>query len=99
MEKFNKVVKWAEDRNLVGGSTPAAQMLKLFEEAGETAGAIAKNRKEAIKDGIGDQLVVLTILAAQCGYTIEECLDAAWLEIKDRKGKMINGIFVKQSDL
>jgi hypothetical protein len=50
-------------------------------------------------DGIGDAVVVLTILAAQHGVTIEECIDAAWDEIKDRKGRMIDGVFVKESDL
>jgi hypothetical protein len=39
--------------------------------------------------------VVLTILAAQKGFNIEECIAHAWSQIKDRKGRMVDGIFVK----
>jgi len=28
-----------------------------------------------------------------------DCLEVAWVDIKDRKGKMIDGIFVKEEDL
>lgn len=41
----------------------------------------------------------LTMLAYRLGTNLEECLAAAYDEIKDRKGKMINGVFVKESDL
>lgn len=38
-------------------------------------------------------------LAFENGYTPEECLEHAYNEIKDRKGKFINGSFIKQSDM
>ncbi|WP_113842787.1 MazG-like family protein [Enterococcus cecorum] len=41
----------------------------------------------------------LTMLAYRLGTNLEECLAAAYDEIKDRRGKMINGVFVKESDL
>lgn len=31
--------------------------------------------------------------------TLEKCFDVAWNEIKDRTGKMVDGVFVKQEDL
>lgn len=96
---FDKVRGWAHDRNLVEGSTPEKQFLKLSEEIGETAAALARQDQDGIKDGIGDAVVVLTILAAQRGLTIEECLAAAWDEIKDRRGRMVDGVFVKEEDL
>lgn len=37
----------------------------------------------------------LVILAAKHGLTLEECLEAAWDEIKDRKGKTVDNVFVK----
>ena len=40
-----------------------------------------------------------TILAAQHGVTIEDCIEIAWNEIKDRKGRMVGGTFLKESDL
>lgn len=41
----------------------------------------------------------LTMLAYRLGTNLEECLQSAYNEIKDRRGKMINGVFVKESDL
>ena len=78
---------------------PRAQALKLGEEFGELFEGLAKNNDELTKDAIGDIYVVLTILSQQLGFTIEECIDIAYDEIKDRRGKMIDGVFVKESDL
>lgn len=99
MEHFRNIRGWAEARNLIQGSTPEKQFVKLVEETGELAAGIMRKNRGAIMDGIGDAVVVLTILAAQHGVTIEECIDAAWDEIKDRKGRMIDGVFVKEADL
>ena len=143
-EYYELIRKWARDRNLIEGSTPAAQFTKLVEEFREI-------RQDA-KDGIGDCLVVMTIICDQYAMEIEhlmgtpiegedyslgalgllaadiargrciidsmqnliavmhdtcrvyhqkkiDCLAQAWNEIKDRKGKMVNGTFVKESDL
>lgn len=98
MEHFDNIRQWAEARNLIAGSEPRAQFLKLIEEVGEIAHGMAKGRPEEIKDGIGDSIVVLTILAAQLGFTVEECIAAAWEEIKDRKGRMVDGVFIKEGD-
>ena len=89
------IQNWARDRNLIDCSTPDAQMLKLMEEVGELAGGVCKYKADVIKDSIGDVFVVLTIIAAQMGWSIEECVQTAYDEIKDRKGKMVDGIFVK----
>lgn len=72
-----------------------AQMLKLMEEVGELAKAVAYHDEQGLKDGIGDCAVVLIILAAQNGLTFEECLDHAWNEIKHRTGKLEDGLFKK----
>lgn len=90
---------WAADRNLISGSTPEKQFLKLIEEIGELGAGMARGNHDAVMDGIGDAFVVLTILAAQHGLEIEECIAAAWSEIKDRKGRMIDGVFVKEADI
>ncbi len=89
--------QWAEDRNLIEGSDPKSQFVKLIEEAGELANAIGKKNDIEFADAIGDMFVVLTILAAQNGMKIEDCIDGAWQEIKDRKGKMVDGIFLKDA--
>lgn len=90
------IQNWAWDRNLIDGSTTGAQMLKLMEEVGELAGGVCKDKADVIKDSIGDVFVVLTIIAAQMGWSIEECVQAAYAEIKDRKGRMVQGVFVKE---
>ena len=94
-----KIKNWAVERNL-HTADPAKQILKVGEEFGELCEAIAKNRKKAAaKDAIGDMFVALTTLSTQLGIDIEECIEMAYEEIKDRKGKMIDGVFVKESDL
>jgi hypothetical protein len=35
----------------------------------------------------------------QLGLDVEKCIASAYDEIKDRKGRMINGVFVKEEDL
>ena len=59
---------------------------------------ILDHSKEVI-DGLGDMMVVLIILHGLLEVSPEETLQFAWDEIKDRKGKMINGKFIKESDL
>ena len=89
--------QWAQDRNLIEGSDLKSQFVKLIEEAGELANAIGKKNDIEFADAIGDMFVVLTIMAAQNRMHIEDCIDGAWQEIKDRKGKMIDGIFQKEA--
>tara|TARA_R110002020_G_scaffold225658_2_gene435750 strand:- start:3294 stop:3737 length:444 start_codon:yes stop_codon:yes gene_type:complete len=50
-------------------------------------------------DDIGDINVVLINIAERNKLTMQECLDKAWSDIRHRKGKMVNGVFVKEADL
>ena len=92
---FDLIREWAEERGLYDKGDPKTQYVKLIEEAGEVGRAILKIDIPEIKDGIGDMVVVLTNLAHLCDLTIEECIEAAYNEIKNRKGKMDNGTFKK----
>ncbi len=96
-QNFNNVINWANDRNLIKGSNPKDQCLKLIQEVGELSDSLCKGNSPI--DDIGDCMVVLTIIAEQSGLTIEECLSHAYNDIKDRKGKMVDGVFIKESDL
>lgn len=89
------ILKWADERGLLKAENAPRQMLKLMEEIGELAGAMAKNKPGDIIDAIGDIQVVLIILSKQLGIDYKECLIYAYNEIKERKGKLINGVFVK----
>ena len=71
------------------------QTLKLVEEMGEICRAVLKDDKPEIIDGIGDCVVVLTNLSELIGVPIEDCIQTAYNEIKDRTGKMDNGTFKK----
>lgn len=96
MKGFDLIREWAEARNLIKGATPAAQYEKLLEEVGELGRSLIEDDAEKFQDAVGDCVVVLTILASQCGTTIEECVASAYQQIKDRKGKMVDGKFVKE---
>ena len=154
-ELIAKIEQWAEDRNIIKGSKPIDQAMKLFSEFGELADNVGKGRD--CRDDIGDIFVVLTIIGKQAelninesvklrnnnrvlnvclkkqvnwlcsslslfvtdlglytlgncvenlmqiskilGYTLEECIQIAYDDIKDRHGYMKNGIFIKLSDM
>ena len=91
-----RIEDWAEARGIFEKSTPFDQILKTLEELGETADAIIFDDKAKIQDGFGDILVTLIIGARLNGIDLLDCLELAYNEIKDRKGKMVNGVFVKE---
>lgn len=93
MTLVEKVVQWHHDRNLIHGSTTKDQTLKLIQEVGELSDNVCKGKD--ISDDLGDILVIVINLAEREGLTLESCLETAWNDIKDRKGKMVDGIFVK----
>ena len=95
-ELIHNVKDWADAKDILKHENSPKQLMKVMEELGETAGAIAKNKKtDEIQDGIGDTFVTLIILAYQLNLNPTECLEHAWNEIKDRTGNTVNGVFVK----
>jgi len=93
--QFDLIREWADERGLYANGDAKTQALKLVEEVGETCRAILKEDHDEVVDGIGDCVVVLTNLAELVGVPIEECIETAYDEIKNRKGKMANGTYVK----
>lgn len=83
---------WAEARGI---TSPQSQLLKFFEEGGELASALLKNKEEEEKDAVGDVLVTLIIYCKLRNINLAECLSLAWEQIKNRTGKTQGGIFVK----
>lgn len=94
MEKL--ILKWAEERGILKPENATKQMLKLTEEVGELAGAMAKGNFTDQIDAIGDIQVVLIILAEQLGINYSDALNEAYMVIRDRKGKTVNGVFIKE---
>ena len=94
MKIVQLIEKWHEDRNLIEGSTDKDQVLKLLQELGELSDSVCKGTD--LRDDLGDMLVVMINIMKRNNLTIDNCLEKAYNDIKDRKGKMIDGVFVKQ---
>lgn len=94
-----KVLRWAEDRQILKHGHSRTQMLKTVSELGETCDALIKRDHEAFRDGIGDVLVTLIIVSELEGTNLLECLSYAWNEIKDRRGHLnAAGVFIKEKN-
>ena len=92
------VIRWSEARQIIQNSTAWAQYIKGVSEMGELGDAILKKDKAQAQDGVGDVLVCLINLCAILDLDMCTCLDAAYNEIKDRKGYMnSNGVFIKET--
>jgi uncharacterized protein YjgD (DUF1641 family) len=101
------IVQWGKDRNIFEHSTAIKQLLKTQEELDETMQALVdfadaktdKQKAEAIEqiiDGIGDMGVTLIMLCHKVDVDFIDCLQSAYEVIKNRRGKMVDGLFVKQ---
>ena len=95
LKMFENIRSWAEERGIYTKGDSKTQLIKLQEEMGELAKATLENDKPEVIDAIGDMVVVLTNLALLNGVHIETCIAEAYSVISKRKGKMINGTFVK----
>lgn len=92
-----QVVEWARERGILMAGDSKSQMLKCVSEVGELADAVAKGDIVEIVDGLGDVLVTMIILAELKGLDLTDCLESAYDVIKNRKGKMQGGVFVKDA--
>ena len=91
----SRVLQWHFERNLVHGSTDKAQFSKLEEEVAELKASIDAGTCPI--DDIGDIIVVLINIAARNQLDLSDCLHHAYQDIKDREGKMVDGVFVKEA--
>ena len=100
-ELHEAIIQWAEDRNMIKPDrlTGLAQLAKVTEELGELSAGINKNDEDKTKDSLGDIMVTLIILAQDLNFDLLDCLNIAYNVIKDRKGKVIDGSYIKESDL
>ena len=95
MKVIQEIKQWAKDRNL-HEQDPKVQLSKLMEESGELARAILKDDLNEQIDAIGDITVVLIVLSMQLGLDYSKCVELAYNEIKDRKGKIVDGVYIKE---
>lgn len=97
MDYIKSSEAWAIRRGL-DKTNPDKQLIKLVEEIGELAEAHNKGYRDKQIDSIGDIAVVLTIYALQNGLHLDDCIREAYNTIKDRTGKMKDGVFIKDGD-
>jgi NTP pyrophosphatase (non-canonical NTP hydrolase) len=95
-ELIEAVDEWAEAKGIFNGSNPQAQLLKAVSELGELCDAEIKGYVDDQQDAVGDVLVCLIIYCGMKNYDMKACLLKAYEEIKNRKGRMVQGgAFVK----
>ena len=94
-----KIINRFTGIGIVKSENAKTQFMKVVEELGELAEGINKGKPEEVKDSLGDVLVTLILLAEDLNLNLLDCLNSAWNEIKDRKGEVKDGSFVKESDL
>jgi len=92
------VIRWSEARKIIPNSTPLAQSIKAVEEINELVDALREGNKFDAIDAVGDTVVCLINVCALLDVNLVDCLEAAYEQIKDRRGYMnAEGIFVKES--
>ncbi len=106
-----KVLRWADDKDLLHSENADKQFMKFIEEVFEFKTEMDFDMKffnpqfkiwltdDDIKTEMGDIFVTLIILCKQIGIDPIECLEMAYKKISKRKGKTIRGTFVKEEDL
>lgn len=110
-ELQEKVLEWADSHDLLHEENANKQFLKFVEEVFEFKTEMDMYMKSSklnlkmlwpdtdMKLEMGDVFVTLIILCKQLEIEPMECLELAYKKIKNRKGKTINGCFVKAEDL
>lgn len=88
------IKNWVHDRN-IHTAQPKDQFLKVVEEVGEIGAGLARGDRDLIMDAVGDTYVTLVALCETMDIYIEECIDVAYDAIKDRTGRLVNGVFIK----
>ncbi|PMC60709.1 hypothetical protein CJ208_02240 [Finegoldia magna] len=106
-----KVEEWANDKDLLHSENADKQFMKFIEEVFEFKRELdisnlrrfVGDHRDAISRDInlemGDIFVTLIILCNQLHIDCVECLQLAYEKISKRRGKTIDGIFVKEEDL
>jgi NTP pyrophosphatase (non-canonical NTP hydrolase) len=90
------IANWAEEKGLLNPEFASKQFMKIQEELGELASAIIKEDIDKEIDGFADVLITIIVLAWQRNINLKHALNMGWNEIKDRKGELKNGSFVKE---
>lgn len=97
VDLINNTKEWAKNKGIVSRDNAKQQYIKMVEEVGELGKEVLLGKD--IREELGDVIVTTIILAQDFDTDISECLEIAYNKIAKRKGKIINGVFVKENDL
>ena len=99
-KKLDKLIdKWMDDRGITANGTLMGQAIKTLEETTELLDAINHNDDAAIIDAVGDIYVTLRGVCKVKGIPFDKCIQAAYNEIKDRRGHLTSGgTFIKETE-
>lgn len=90
-----KIVEWGLEKGILPRPNALAQYSKTLEEVEELAIGIDREDIDEVRDAIGDIFVTLVMQAQAWDMTMQECVEAAYNDIKGRTGEMVDGVFVK----
>lgn len=103
------VLEWADDKDLLHKENADKQFMKFIEEVFEFKTEMDSYKKDVgemknlsyskAQDEMGDIFVTLIILCEQLELDPTVCLSVAYEKISKRRGKTINGQFIKEEDL
>lgn len=92
----HRIEQWGNDRGIIQNGKPMGQAIKTLEETVELVDAVNKDNRDEIRDAIGDIVVTLLMQCAIQKMPLEECLEQAYQQIKNRKGYLTpEGVFIK----
>jgi hypothetical protein len=92
---LGQLSKTAEELTETRDAAVKMDYINAFGDIGFTVGLQKSAGMVMLADGIGDTTVTLILAAEMAGLRFEDCLAAAYDEIKGRTGKMEGGVFIK----
>lgn len=97
------IMEWGRDKGI---NNPEKQLQKMHEETSEATTALSEDiiletnlTARHLTEEVGDMGVVWLLLCQMLSIDPYYALEVAHKKNKDRKGKTINGNFIKESDL
>ena len=100
LDEYKELIRgWSEQRGILANGKVLAQITKHMEEGVEILDAYSNQDKDELIDAIGDSFVTLNNIAFTAGLDINECVEHAWNQIRNRTGYLRpDGVFVKDND-
>lgn len=95
-ELFDNIRKWFDEKELIKQENAPKQMMKVVEELGELSSAIIKGKRDEEIDAFGDVMITLLGLSYMRNVSLMACTRSAYEVIKNRRGKVVNGSFIKE---